>query len=257
MIEFLPSRQVALELLGFSVHWYGIMYLLAFLLAYVLIDRLQGRRSLQLEKEDISALLTWAVLGVILGGRLGYVFFYELSYFTQHPLEVLYVWNGGMSSHGGFIGVAVALAIALVKRGIPILRFLDIITVPIALGLALGRFGNFINLELYGVQTSVPWAIAIPGVEGLRHPTFFYAIAKNLFIALVCYWHLRSTRGVPGTVFALFLMLYGILRFVVENYRVQQYALTDLGFVTLTRGQILSIPIVVVSFCLMVWLYRR
>ena len=182
-MEIFPSRQVALELLGFSVHWYGLLYLLAFLLTYFLIMRLQHLRSLELDKEVVSSLLSWAVGGVIVGGRIGYVLFYEYAYFSENTLEVLAVWNGGMSSHGGFIGVAIALGIALKKKGIPVLPFLDVITVPIALGLACGRFGNFINWELYGTVTDVPWAMAIPGVEGLRHPTFFYALAKDLLIS--------------------------------------------------------------------------
>ena len=257
MITLFPSRQVVLELFGFGIHWYGVMYFLAFVLGYYLLGKLQRYRSLSLSKDDISTLLTWTVLGVVVGGRLGYVLLYEYTYFMSHPLEILFVWNGGMSSHGGFLGVALALAFVLHTRGVPILRFLDVLTVPVALGLALGRFGNFINLELYGTVTDVSWAMAIPGVEGLRHPTFFYALGKNLLIALLCYYHLRRHTQPAGMTFALFLILYGVLRMTVEVFREQTYALTDLGFLTVTRGQLLSLPIVVAGFILVVWLHRK
>ena len=256
-MTFFPSRQVALELWGFSLHWYGILYLIAFVAAYVLIKKLQSLRNLDLDSEEVSSLLSAAILGVIIGGRLGFVMFYEPEYFLSQPLEIFMVWKGGMSSHGGFLGVSIALGYTLWKRRVPFLPFLDVITVPIALGLALGRVGNFINLELYGTVTSVAWATAIPGVEGLRHPTFFYAIAKNLFIGAVCLWHLRAQAERPGTVFALFLMLYGALRFAVEYFRDQPYGGVDLFVILLTRGQLLSIPIVLIGFGLMIWVYRK
>lgn len=251
-----PSRQVALDVLGFSVHWYGLLYLTAFVLSYVLVCRLQRYRNVSLSKDDVSTVLSYAIVGVIAGGRIGYVLFYEPQYFLQHPLEIVAVWNGGMSSHGGFIGVTLTLLYILRKKQIPLLPFLDAITVPVAIGLALGRFGNFLNWELYGTVTDVPWAIAIPGVEGLRHPTFFYSIAQELITALVCYILLiRNTRPY-GTAFAVFLLMYGILRCVVEHYRDQPYTMTDLGFVALTRGQLLSIPIILAGL-LLLWLLRK
>ena len=239
-----PSRQVALELLGFEIHWYGLLYLAAFLLAYVLLKKFQKFRSLTLSNDEISSVLSWVIIGVIVGGRLGFVLFYEPVYFLQNPFEAFAVWNGGMSSHGGFIGVGLALLYILRKKQIPLLAFLDVATVPIAIGLTLGRLGNFINWELYGTVTDVPWAMQIPGVEGLRHPTFFYAMVKDLWIAAVCLVVLRSQKTTPGFVISLFLIMYGVLRFIVELYREQTFALTDLGLITLTRGQLLSVPII-------------
>jgi phosphatidylglycerol:prolipoprotein diacylglycerol transferase len=256
-MQLFPTRQVALEILGLSVHWYGLLYLVAFLLSYVLVFRLQHLRALFLSKDDISSLLSWAIIGVIAGGRMGYVLFYEFSYFTNHPLEILAVWNGGMSSHGGFLGVALVLGFALKKRGVPLLQFLDVITVPIALGLACGRIGNFINGELYGTVTDVSWAMAIPGVEGLRHPTFFYAFAKNLLIATVCFRHLKISSATPGKTFAIFLSMYGVLRFAVEHFREQPYGWIDIGFASITRGQLLTIPLIVVGCAIFLLLSRR
>jgi phosphatidylglycerol:prolipoprotein diacylglycerol transferase len=257
MISLFPTRQVAIQVFEFSIYWYGLLYLLAFLLVYVLISKLQHYRSLSLDKDVVSSLLSWAIGGVIVGGRMGYVLFYEYAYFSENTLEIFAVWNGGMSSHGGFIGVAIALGIALKKRGVPLLPFLDVITVPIALGLACGRLGNFINWELYGSVSTLPWAMAIPGVEGLRHPTFFYALAKNLLIAAVCYRHLRLSYPRPGETFAMFLLLYGVLRFAVEYFRDQPYGWIDLGILSLTTGQLLTIPLILIGLISFLMVGRR
>ncbi len=275
MISLFPSRTIAVEVFGFGVHWYGLLYLAAFLLAYLLLPMLQRYRNLSLSKKEWGDLLTSAVFGVILGGRLGYVLFYAPGYFLEHPLEVGAVWQGGMSSHGGFLGVTLALWYALRRRHIPMLAFADVVVVPVALGLALGRFGNFINQELYGTVSDLPWAIAIPGVEGLRHPTQIYAVVKDLLIAGICYVHLTRSREplknsspchgelcnvipssahlgrrvgrVEGRTLTLFLLLYGVLRFLLEMLREQEYAGLTLGDVVLSRGQILTIPIIVVG----------
>ncbi len=244
-------------ILGFPIHWYGLLYLLAFIIAYVSLPRLLRYRSLTLSPDTLSAILSAVVLGVIVGGRLGYVVFYELPYFVQHPLEIFAVWNGGMSSHGGFLGVTISLWFALKKRKVPLLPFLDCMSVPVALGLAFGRFGNFINLELYGTVTTLPWAISIPGVEGLRHPTFFYSMAQDLCMACVCYAMLRSRRFETGQTFAMFLLLYGVLRFVVEIFRDQPYGYMHLLGIELSRGQLLTLPIIAIAIVLLVFLQRR
>ena len=170
------------------------------------------------------------------------------------PLEIFWVWQGGMSSHGGFLGVAIALLLLEKKKKFDLLKLADIAVIPIAIGLALGRFGNFINLELYGTATDLPWAMAIPGIDTLRHPTFFYAMIKDLFIAGVCYWHLTHEHPYrSGRNLALFLILYGLLRYVIEYVRDQQHSLIDLGLMTLSRGQLLTIPLILIG----VWLWFR
>ena len=252
MFSLFPSRRVALEVFGFAIHWYGIMYLLAFLLAYFLLPKLQRQRGVSLLHDDWATVLSWGVIGVLVGGRLGYVLFYAPELLLRDPLEILKVWHGGMSSHGGFLGVILTVGLYLWRRRMPFLPIADLAVVPVALGLALGRLGNFINLELFGTVTDLPWAIAIPGVEGLRHPAQFYAMGKDLLIAAVCYWHLVRVRPVvPGHTAALFLMLYGILRFLVEYVRVQEYSLIDFGVLSLSRGQLLTVPIVLVG--VMLW----
>ncbi len=258
MFSLLPSRAIAFTVAGFSVHWYGIMYLLAFLAAYFLLPRLQKYRQLTLSRDDWSTLVSWAVIGVIVGGRLGYVLFYEPAYFLQNPLQIFAVWNGGMSSHGGFIGVTLALLIHCRARHYPILKLADVIVVPTALGLAFGRLGNFINLELYGIPTTLPWGILIPGLPEPRHPTQIYAMIKDLTIMACCYWHLRKVVFPPfGRTLALFLTMYGVLRFIVEHFRDQPYSGIVIDGIALTRGQILTVPIILIGIGLYIFLRAR
>jgi phosphatidylglycerol:prolipoprotein diacylglycerol transferase len=253
-MSFFPTRQVALEILGFSIHWYGLLYLTAFLLTWFLLPRLEQYRGLRFSSEQRSELLSVGILGVLIGGRLGYVFLYDPIYFLQRPLEVFFVWNGGMASHGGFIGVILAVYLYCRKKNIDLWKLADIAVVPAAIGLALGRLGNFINLELYGAVTSLPWGISIPGVEGLRHPTQIYAVCKDLFIAGVCFLYLVKIKPAkPGRTFALFLILYSILRFLLEYIKHQNYPLVDLKILLLSWGQIYTIPLFIAGIILWRW----
>jgi phosphatidylglycerol:prolipoprotein diacylglycerol transferase len=258
MIAFFPSRTVAVSVAGFGVHWYGLLYLLAFLTALVLLPRLQQYRDLKLTRDDWLTLLSSGVLGVIIGGRLGYVLWYQPAYYLAHPTEVFAVWNGGMAFHGGFLGVVIAILLFCRKRGVSVWRVADAVVVPAAIGLAFGRVGNLINQELYGTVTSLPWGIAIPGVEGLRHPTPFYELCCDLLTSLVCYLHLRRLpRPKPGRTFAIFLMLYGFFRFVLEYLRQQDYPWTQLGPLAFTRAQLLTAPMFVAGIALWWWIGRR
>lgn len=256
MIILLPSRAVALDLFGFQIHWYGLLYLAGFLVAAYLLPRLQKYRQLNFPSDTWMTLLSWSVFGVIIGGRLGYVLFYEPSYFLAHPLQIFAVWQGGMSFHGGFIGVALVLLLFSRAYRIPLLVLADIVVVPVAIGLALGRMGNFINQELYGTVTTLPWGMMFPGADGLRHPAQLYAVIKDLLLATVCFWHLGITRNMPnrrsGCTAAAFLILYGIGRFLLEYLREQQYPWTEIAGLWFTRGQLLTIPLLVagVGFCL-------
>lgn len=253
-MSFFPSRTVAIEILGWPVRWYGIMYLCGFLLALALLPRLQRFRSIALSRDDWASLVSAGIVGVLVGGRLGYVFFYEPGYFAQSPTEVLAVWRGGMSSHGGFIGVAAALFLWCWLRKIDMRAVADLIVVPAAIGLAFGRLGNFINQELYGTVTALPWGVAFPDVAGLRHPVQLYAMAKDLLIAGLCFWHLHFQPVRPGRTAALFLILYGALRFLLEYLRHQDYPLVDFGVLLLSRGQLLTLPILLLGMLLWEWL---
>jgi phosphatidylglycerol---prolipoprotein diacylglyceryl transferase len=246
LFALLPSRTVAFVLLGFPVHWYGLLYFTAFLIGWFLIGRLQKYRSLHLSSEELSSILTATVIGVIVGGRLGYVLFYNPMYYLQQPLEIFAVWKGGMASHGGFIGVAVALLYVLRQRSMDeVLRIADIVAIPVAIGLGLGRIGNFINQELYGTVTTLPWGMAFPGADGLRHPIQLYDFTLQMIIAGLCFLHLRRSKT-SGRTLALFLLLYGVARFLLEFIREQN----GVYFWGLTEGQILTIPLLLIALVL-------
>lgn len=245
-----PSRAVALSLGPFDIHWYGLMYLLGFLIGIRLLRCLVRHRQLDLTPAQRESLLLAVFLGVLLGGRLGFVLFYGGSYYDAHPLEILAVWHGGMSSHGGFIGVLLALLIYCKRQNINLFALADVLVVPVAIGLALGRLGNFINGELYGTVTTLPWGMSFAGAEGLRHPTQLYAMLKDLLIALVCLRHLRWPRTdsqPPGRTLAIFLILYAVLRFIVEIFRDQPYGYTSVLGIMLSRGQMLTLPLFVLG----------
>lgn len=234
MIELLPSREVAVNVGAWSIHWYGLLYVLAFGSGWWLLTRLQKYGGLMLKKEEWLEIVAWAAAGVLLGGRLGYVLLYGWDYYRLHLGEIFYLGQGGMASHGGFIGVGVALWAASRWMKIDYWRLLDVLSVPVAWGLALGRIGNVINQEIF----MTPLAQAM-------------AVGKNLILAAVCFWYLRRAEGRSGKTIALFLMLYGILRFLLEWAREQDYALV-LG---LTRGQWYTVPIIVVGVGL--WWYFK
>ncbi|MFA5800211.1 MAG: prolipoprotein diacylglyceryl transferase, partial [Candidatus Peribacteraceae bacterium] len=246
-MELFPSRPVALSIGPVDIHWYGIMYLLGFLLGMWLLPRLQRYRGLSLSAEQRDKLVFNVFLGVLLGGRLGYVLFYGGSEYFAYPLKILAVWEGGMSSHGGFIGVTIALLIFAWRERVKLLPLADVLVVPVALGLALGRMGNLINGELYGTITLLPWGMHFLGVEGLRHPTQIYAALKDILIALVCFLHLKHTAGSQrshGMTAALFLIFYALLRFLVEYVRDQSFVSTYvIGGVRLSEGQLLTLPV--------------
>ncbi len=255
-MSLFPSRAVAFELFGFGVHWYGLLYLASFLLAFWMLPRLQRYRDLNLTRDEWSDLIAAAIIGVVVGGRLGYVFFYDPRYYATHLIEILQVWKGGMASHGGFIGVTVALLWSLRgKTNDVTLRIADVVVIPITIGLGLGRIGNFINQELYGTVTRLSWGMQFPGAEGLRHPIQLYDFGLMMIIAAILFWNLKYSSRVilssskDGKNCALFLLLYGIVRFLLEFIR-EQHGVFWWG---LSEGQWLTIPIVVAG----VWLWRR
>ncbi len=255
-MSFFPSREILLTVGPLSVHWYGVMYALGFLLGTWMLPRLARFRRIALTNRQTEVLFFALFLGVIVGGRLGFLLFYEPS-FLLNPAQAIAVWEGGMSSHGGLIGIAIAMLWFCRRERVPFLSLVDVLVVPGAIGLALGRVGNFINLELYGTVTTLPWGIEIPGVEGLRHPTQIYAVIKDLTIALACFLHLRSRSSRPGRTTVLFLLLYGVFRFFVEHFRDQPYGLTDLGIISLSRGQLYTLPVIALGIVMLIFLKSR
>lgn len=245
MIHFFPTRAVALSLGPLSIHWYGVMYALAFLIGMAMLPRLLRIVRLEMTAKDRENLLLAVFLGVLIGGRLGFVLFYGGGYYLEHPLQIFAVWEGGMSSHGGFLGVALALLVFCRRNDIEFLRLSDAIVVPMAIGLGLGRIGNFINQELYGTVTTLPWGMSFPGADGLRHPIQLYDFAIQMCIALCCFVVLRK-GAVPGRVAGLFLTLYAVARFLLEYIREQN----GVFFGPFSEGQLLTIPIFIAGVLL-------
>ncbi len=241
-----------------AVRWYGMMYLLGFVAAYFIIRALSRRRGLGLSAEGLSDLLFYCVLGVILGGRLGYVLFYNFSYYLSHPLHIFAVWEGGMSFHGGLLGVVVATIVFCRRRGFPLLLTGDILVTAAPIGLGLGRVGNFINGELWGRVTTVPWGMVFPGAGPLpRHPSQLYEAFLEGPVLFLILWALHRHKVREGVPFFSFFLFYGLFRFTVEFFRQPDIQLGFLWDGWVTMGQILSTPMILFGICGLVWALRR
>ena len=251
---------IALSLGPVAVRWYGLMYVVAFVL-YITLGKLRVRQGLGqgLESKDVDDMLVWGVFGVILGGRLGYVLFYKPGYFMDHPAEVLQIWTGGMSFHGGFLGVLVAVWLFCKLRHRRWLPTMDFIAPLVPLGLAAGRIGNFINGELPGRPTTVPWAMWFPQVDPspvYRHPSQLYQAALEGVALFAVLWIYSSRPRPAGAVSGAFLAGYGLFRFIAEFARQPDDFLGLLGF-GLSMGQWLSLPMIAIGLAMMAWAYRR
>jgi len=242
---------VALQLGPLAIHWYGLMYLAGFLTFLWL-----GRRRIatldnpQINNKLLDDLLFYGVLGVILGGRFGYVLFYKPLYYFSHPTEILAVWQGGMSFHGGFLGVLLAMAWLAHKYRLGWLQVTDFIAPLVPPGLAFGRLGNFINGELWGRPSDAPWAMVFPKVDSLpRHPSQLYEFALEGLLLFTLLWLYARKPRPTGAVSGLFLIGYGSLRFLVEFTREPDdfLGLLSLG---MSMGQWLSVPMIVTGIAL-------
>ncbi|THF63013.1 prolipoprotein diacylglyceryl transferase [Pseudothauera nasutitermitis] len=245
---------VAISLGPLSVHWYGLMYLLAFGL-FMLLGRLHARRRPELgwTPVQIDDLLLYGVLGVVIGGRLGEVLFFEPAYYFAHPLEIPAIWKGGMSFHGGFLGVLAAMWLYGRRHGKGFWQVTDFIAPLVPTGLAAGRIGNFINGELWGrpASTDLPWAMVFPWVDELpRHPSQLYqAAGEGLLLFIVLWWFSASPRPLRA-VSGAFLLGYGLLRFGAEFFRTPDPGIFGTLTLGLSTAQWLCVPMMVVG----VWL---
>jgi phosphatidylglycerol:prolipoprotein diacylglycerol transferase len=246
----------------FAIRWYGLMYLIGFVSSYLLVERdvkhaggkIGGRPA---DPEFLSSFYTWLIVGLLLGARLGYVLFYDLGVYVTHPLEIVKVWHGGMSFHGGLIGSVLAGVLCCRKFGVAPLAMADILIPTAPIGLACGRLGNFINGELYGRVTDVPWAMVFPNGGPLpRHPSQLYELLLEGVTLFIILWTLRKRGWPSGMLSALFLVLYGLFRIFVEFFRQPD---AQLGFVLgpFTMGQLLSTAMVLLGGVAMVVLRRR
>ena len=259
MIQYPNFDPVAVSLGPVKVHWYGLMYLLGFWGGWYLALR-RGRREFSpFSSQALSDLLFYIVLGVILGGRIGYTFFYNLPRFVENPLVIFRIWEGGMSFHGGLIGVLVAFWLYARSRKLTFFYVADFIAPVIPVGLFTGRIGNFINAELWGSPTSVPWAMVFPTDPDRlpRHPSMLYeAFLEGLVMLCVLLWFSRKPRP-PMAVSGLFLTLYGSFRWAVEFIRLPDAHIGYLAFGWLTMGQVLCIPMLLAGLTLLALAYRR
>jgi phosphatidylglycerol:prolipoprotein diacylglycerol transferase len=287
--------EISIGNFNFALRWYALAYIAALLLGWRLIVRAVRRPNLwpgnaaPMTAEHVESLMTWAVLGVMLGGRLGFVLFYQPGYYFQNPAEILMVWQGGMSFHGGFVGVIIAGLLFCRVNKLPILQVGDAMAMATPFGLILGRIANFINAELWGRPSDVPWAVIFPGAqaqdcagpEGLierawetlcaRHPSQLYEAAlEGLLLGLLIFWLVYRRGGfkMPGQTIGVFTAGYGIARFIVEFFRQAdaQYitAQNPLGHVIsvsenvgVSMGQLLSLPMIVIGIGIILWARRR
>ncbi len=267
VLTFPDINPVAFRLGPLQVHWYAITYLVGFALAYVLLRRRLGHepfRSIRTPEpykpEIIEDILTVSILGVLLGGRLGYCFFYKPAYYLQHPLDIVKVWDGGMSFHGGAIGVFLGFVYLAWRQHRPVLQIADFVVPAAPLGLMCGRIGNFINGELWGrpAPESLPWAMVFPtGGDVPRHPSQLYqALMEGLLLFLLLWWYAARRNRYRGQVASLFVAGYGVFRFIGEYFREPD---GHLGYLSLglSMGQWLSVPMILGGLGLYWWATAR
>jgi len=283
-IPFPAIDPVAVSLGPFAVRWYALAYIVGLIVGWRYCMMLADRTPQLVSRQDIDDFLVWATLGVVLGGRAGYVLFYNFDYYFGHPIEALYLWHGGMSFHGGALGVTVAIVLFARRRKVPIFALADIVIEAVPIGLFFGRIANFINGELYGRITDVSWAMIFPGgaggadtvppaLRGLcqavtladgapglncpRHPSELYEAACEgvlLFLVLLCAER-RGARRRPGVETGIFLAGYAVARMSGELFRQPDAQLGYLVF-GMTMGQLLSVPVLIAGI-LIIWWARR
>lgn len=243
-----PDLPSSFDVGPLTVYWYGVMYAVGFLLAWVLGTVLAKRPGSGWSTDQVSDLILHSVVGVVVGGRLGYTLFYGFENAVADPVSVLRIYEGGMSFHGGLLGVLVALWVYARRARRSFFAVSDFVAPLVPPGLFLGRIGNFINAELWGKETAVPWGMVFPGAgDEPRHPTMLYeALLEGLLLFGVLWWYTRRkppVRAVSG----LFLLLYGVIRVLVEFLRVPDAHLGYLALEWITMGQVLSAPMVIVG----------
>lgn len=256
---------VAFSLGPVSVKWYGLAYMAGLLLGWVYIKRMIATPRLwrggqaPLGETMIDDLLLFVTLGVVVGGRLGHVLFYEPSYYFSHPLEILKVWQGGMAFHGGVVGVAIAMFLFARWRRAPLMSVADLVTAAVPIGLFFGRIANFINGEVVGSVSDVPWAMAFPGYgDAPRHPAMLYEAAlEGIALFLILRWltHGRGSLALPGLTTGAFLIGYGLFRIFCELFKIEPFRLVWDG-VPITKGMVYSVPMILLG-AWFVWRARR
>lgn len=256
-MQFPHIDPVFLSIGPLQFRWYGLMYVLGFIATYFIIRTEVRRKSLPLTMDDVADLVFWGAMGVVLGGRLGYILFYNPGFYLENPLRIFAVWEGGMSFHGGFLGVGASLLLFARRRRIQFWTLIDMIGQCAPVGIGLGRLGNFINAELYGRQTDVPWGIVFPGAGPFpRHPSQLYeAFLEGVVLFLIVRLASRSSKT-TGIASWSFVAGYGLFRFIVEFFRQPD---SQIGFFLniFSMGQLLSLPMFLLGLFMLFRLRRQ
>ncbi len=250
MINYPSIDPVAINILSWPIHWYGLMYLVGFVSAWQL-GIYRAKSSDHWDQKKVEDLIFYGALGVVLGGRIGYTLFYNFSGFIADPISILYIWKGGMSFHGGLIGVITAYYVFARNNDMTIFQVADFMAPMIPIGLGAGRIGNFINKELIGrpMEASLPWAMDY-GDHIARHPSSLYqALSEGLILFLII-WFYSSKPRPRMAVSAVFLIVYGSLRFITEIFRTPDSHIGFLVFDWLTMGQLLSMPMILIGMAI-------
>ncbi len=257
MLSFPEIDPVALAIGPLEIRWYALTYILGFAAAWWLGNRHAARPGSGWTKDQVADLITNGMLGAILGGRIGYILFYSFGAFIDNPLMIVRIWEGGMSFHGGLTGVIIAVALFARSSGKSVMDVLDFVAPLTPIGLGAGRLGNFINGELWGRVTDVPWAMSFPGDPGVpRHPSQLYQFALEGVVLFMLLWWFSSKPRPRFAVGGMFCLGYGAQRLLVEFFREPDAGLGFVAFDWMSRGQQLSLPMIVGGSVILVLAYR-
>ena len=250
MLQFPDIDPVILKIGPLSMRWYGLMYIFGFVSSYLLVIYQLKKKALKIDRAIIDDLFFYLILGLIVGARLGYVIFYNLGFYLENPLDIFIIWRGGMSFHGGLIGTFIVCLLVIKKKKLNFFQTVDLIIPTCPIGIGFGRLGNFINGELFGKPTSVPWAMVFPeGGPSPRHPSQLYEMFFEGILLFCILWIYKDKKKRDGDVFALFLILYGLFRIFCELFREPD---SQLGYIfsLLSMGQILSLCMIAIGVVL-------
>jgi len=258
MLQYPDINPIAFSLGPLKVHWYGIMYLIGFAAAWFLARYRIRTLHKDWNIDQVNDLVFYCAIGVILGGRIGYILFYNFAFYMAHPLSIFKIWDGGMSFHGGLLGVAISLWIYSRKSGRAFFDLADFVAPLVPIGLGAGRLGNFINGGLWGRVTDVPWAMVFPKAGPLpRHPSELYEFLLEGVVLFFILWFFSMKPRPRMAVSGLFLVCYGVFRFFDEFFRAPDPQLGFVAFGWMTRGQELSIPMFLFGLIMLIIAYKR
>lgn len=252
MITYPQIDPVALSIGPLNIHWYGLMYVIGFA-AFLILGKHRAKQAHSPVKPDqVDDIMFYGALGVVLGGRIGYILFYNFDQFVQNPLLLFQVWNGGMSFHGGLLGVILVTFLLAYRWKINVLKLADFIAPLIPIGLGAGRIGNFINGNLWGNPTNLPWGMIFPNADNLpRHPSQLYQMALEGVLLFIILWLYSRKQRATGSVAGLFLVFYALFRIFIEFFRSPDVHLGYIAFNWITQGQLLSMPMLILGLWLL------